>query len=338
MIDACEQVNLADWTVHGGRLSDAQKAFPDAPGAWLDLSTGINPDPWPGTDSLAIDWRHLPDEAGLGALEAAAARHFGAPSPNVMALPGTEFGLRGLPGLNLPGPFRHVAPGYRTHGEAMPGSAPIAFDAILDEAAKGGTIILANPANPDGRLIGIPDMLDIAARLGRNGGWLVIDEAFVDAHEGASILPFLNGYEPVIVMRSFGKFFGLAGVRLGFVVGPGATIAKWRSMLGSWPISAAAIAIGTAAYADAEWIGATRERLHMRAAALDAVLRRHGLEPQGASPLFRLVNCNAADLFERLARRGILSRPFDYAPRWLRLGIPARPEELMRLDAALCDG
>lgn len=338
MIDERDMTDLADWTVHGGRLPDAAIAFPDAPSPWLDLSTGINPDPWPGVAELTIDWRRLPDAAAITGLEAAAARHFGARGSDVLALPGTELGLRGLRALPLPAPFRHVAPGYGTHGEALPDSRAIAADGLADEAALGGTILCANPANPDGRLIPVERLLAIAAMLARSGGWLVVDEAFIDAQDDASILPRLEGDEPIIVMRSFGKFFGLAGVRLGFAVAPPAIIGPWRAAIGSWPVSAAAIAIGAAAYADAGWIEATRARLRARADALDAVLRRHGLEPQGASPLFRLVDCDAPRLFTRLAGRGILTRPFAYAPRWLRLGVPGGAADLDRLDRALADG
>ena len=331
-------MDMAEWTIHGGRLSDARMAFPAAPLPWIDLSTGINPDPWPGAADVAIDWRHLPEAAALDGREACAAACFGAKDAHVMALPGTEMGLRSLRTLNLPPPFRHVSPGYSTHWQALPDSRAIGFDALQAEAAMGGTMLLANPANPDGRLIPVADLQGIAATLAQSGGWLVVDEAFIDAHQGASLIPHLSGVERIIVLRSFGKFFGLAGVRLGFAVAAPAIIAQWRIALGSWPVSAAAIAIGAAAYGDTDWIAETRVRLRARADALDAVLRRHGLEPGGASPLFRLVEYDAARLFERLARRGILTRPFDYAPRWLRLGVPGSAEDLARLDRALSDG
>ncbi|MFZ2994774.1 threonine-phosphate decarboxylase [Sphingobium sp.] len=338
MIDERAPMNLAEWTVHGGRLSDARKAFATAQLPWIDLSTGINPDPWPGAADVAIDWRHLPEAAALEGLEASAGRCFGAEGKHILALPGTEMGLRTLGALPLPPPFRHVSPGYSTHGQALPDSRAIGFDQLAIEAERGGTILLANPANPDGRLIEPADLIAIAATLARSGGWLVVDEAFIDAHADASLIPHMSGTGQVIVLRSFGKFFGLAGVRLGFAVAAPAIIAQWRIALGSWPVSAAAIAIGAAAYGDADWIAATRIRLRLRADALDAVLRRHGLEPRGASPLFRLVECDAARLFEWLARRGILTRPFDYAPRWLRLGVPCDAEGLARLDRALDDG
>jgi len=142
-----------------------------------------------------------------------------------------------------------------------------------------------------------------------------------------------------VIFRSFGKFFGLAGLRLGFVIGPRAVIAKFRARLGAWPVSAASIAIGTAAYRDAAWIASSRADLHRWAAALDAVLARHGLAARGGCPLFRLVETDQAEaLFERLARRAILTRPFDYDPRWLRLGLPGSEADLARLDTALTLG
>ena len=326
---------MSELTIHGGRLSEAERRYPQAPSPWLDLSTGINPEAWPGIGKLVFDWQRLPDEAPLQTLEAAAAAYFGATEPQAMALPGTEFGLRGLAALGLPAPFRHVWPGYRTHAEALPGSEPIPFDSLLAQAMLGGTIVLANPSNPDGRLVPPAELVDLAKALAKAGGWLVVDEAFIDAHAGNSIIPLLDGTEPVIVTRSFGKFFGLAGVRLGFAVGPAAIIARWREAVGSWPLSAAAIAIGTAAYADAGWIATARNALVVRAAALDSVLRHRGLEPFGACPQFRLVECNAPELFDRLAGAGILTRPFDYDSRWLRLGVPASASELARLDRAL---
>ena len=330
---------MTEWTLHGGNLSHAMRAFPDAPAPWLDLSTGINPVPWPIPADLTIDWHRLPDADALAELERVAAVHFGTDPARIMAVPGTEMGLRALATLGLPAPNRHVAPGYRTHADALGTSAPMALVDMAGEAGQGGTILLANPANPDGRLSARADLMALAEALAARAGWLVVDEAFVDAQDDdASIVPLLAPDARVIVMRSFGKFFGLAGVRLGFAIGPVALIAQWRAMLGSWPLSAAAIAIGTAAYRDTDWIAATRLQLADRAAALDAMLSRHGFIPAGASPLFRLIDCDAAALFDHLARHGILTRPFDYDSRWLRLGVPATAQDLDRLDRALAHG
>jgi cobalamin biosynthetic protein CobC len=328
---------LSDWTTHGGNLARAQAAYPQAPQPWLDLSTGINPTPWPGAPQVAIDWQRLPEDEALAALELAASGHFGVSADRVCALPGSEFALRGLRHLGLPGPFCHAAPGYGTHLVAFPDSQPAGYDQLAASASRGGTTLVANPSNPEGRLVAPQAVLALANAAQQSGGWLIVDEAFADAHAGASVLPLLQGGEPVIVLRSFGKFFGLAGIRLGFAVAPPGITARWRALVGSWPVSAAAIAIGTAAYADRDWIVQTRAELAARATACDAMLRGHGLSPMGESPLFRLIDCAAASLFDHLARHAILTRPFDYAPRWLRLGVPACAAELARLDAALDD-
>ncbi|MBY8823621.1 aminotransferase class I/II-fold pyridoxal phosphate-dependent enzyme [Sphingomonas colocasiae] len=329
------------WTFHGGRLGEARAVYGDAAGPWLDLSTGINPHGWAsrdglGTDAIAIDWRALPDEDGLRALERAAAASFGVDPGFVCALPGTEIGLRLIGGL-LPGPARHVAPAYRTHGEIFAGSVAIAFDAI--DTLSAGTLVIANPNNPDGRIVAPQALAAHLSRLSAASGWLVVDEAFADAVPEASVAGLVADDRPLVIFRSFGKFFGLAGLRLGFVIGPRALIARFRAALGSWPVSAAALAIGAAAYRDLDWAGDMRARLLADAAALDAVLGGHGLRPIGACPLFRLVETDrAAALFDRLARRGILTRPFDHDPRWLRFGLAGSDAALGRLDRALGDG
>ena len=320
------------WTWHGGGLEAAKRAFGD--GDWIDLSTGINPHPWPGAATMAFDWQRLPDPDALARLEAVAAACFGVDARHVCAVPGSEVGLR-LTGTLVGGPARHIAPSYRTHGEMVAGNGPIA-----PEAARGwdGTLILANPNNPDGRVI---DAVAMQALLnGRGpGGWLLVDEAFADTNPATSIAPLVDDGKRLIAFRSFGKFFGLAGVRLGFVVAPQAIVAALRERLGAWPLSAAAIAIGTAAYADRDWITATRGRLGEEATALDAMLAGRGFQPIGACPLFRLIETdNVHALFERLARRAILTRPFVDQPRWLRIGLPADAGARARLEAALADG
>lgn len=329
------------WRLHGGRLAAARAAWADAPAPWLDLSTGINPTPWPTERAGPVDWTRLPDEEALTGLEAAAARRFGVAAERVCALPGSEIGLRLLGVLGLPEPVRHQSPGYRTHAEAFAASAPIAAGDLVTEAGRGGTILLANPANPDGRLHSPLALAALSDRLAGAGGRLVVDEAFADAVPDASLLPLIEagGAREAIVLRSFGKMYGLAGVRLGFMIAAPEWLTAMRRRLGSWPVSAAAIAIGTAAYRDDAWLAEMRERLPLQRDRLDAVLRRHGLEPQGACPLFRLVRTpDAGALFERLARRGILTRPFDYAPDWLRIGLPAEEDALARLDEALGHG
>lgn len=330
---------MSEWAFHGGRLSAAALRFPLASLPWLDLSTGINPHPWPGAAEVKINWQALPDERDLRALEEIAAGFFGVPADVVCALPGTEIGLRLLDTLSLPQPARHVYPAYRTHAEALWESQPVKAGLVADEAGIAGSILLANPANPDGHAFARATLMGMLDRLQCGGGWLIVDEAFADAMPECSVADQVNDDRPLIVLRSFGKFFGLAGVRLGFAIGPPLMIKALRGRLGSWPVSTAALRIGAGAYRDSVWIHAMRARLRDDAAKLDAILSRHGFQPQGACPLFRLIETeDAAALFDRLAGQGILTRPFDYDPRWLRLGLPGSEAALDRLDRALALG
>lgn len=323
---------------HGGGLAEASAAFGGAPGDWLDLSTGINPHAWPGASEMAIDWRRLPDPAALAELEQSAAHSFDAPPATVCAVPGTELALRLLDDIAA-GEAVHRAPGYGTHAVAIPRSKPVADRDLPAAAGQGRTILLANPSNPDGRLLDVEVLRDLAAAIQESGGWLIVDEAFADVDPAISVAPLVYRYPRLIVLRSFGKFFGLPGVRLGFVIAQSAVLDRFRALLGSWPVSTAAIAIGREAYRDTAWSVAMRDRLLREASALDAILRRHGLGSRGACPLFRLVEThNAAALFERLAGRLILTRPFDYDSRWLRIGLPGDAAALARLDAALANG
>jgi cobalamin biosynthetic protein CobC len=323
-------------TFHGGRLSEARAAYGGAGGPWLDLSTGISPHAWPGVADLDIDWRALPDEQALVALEAAAAAHFGVRAANLCAVPGTEIGLR-LVGAMIDGPAVRVGPGYRTHAAMLSAAREIAAAAL--ENAIDASILLANPNNPDGHVVS-PSLLDAhLIRLAGSPHWLIVDEAFADASPAASIADRINDGRPLILFRSFGKFFGLAGVRLGFVLGPHALIERVRAGLGSWPVSSAALAIGTAAYHDRAWTEKMRAQLQAEATALDGILLRHGLYPRGDCPLFRLVETeDAFGLFDHLARQAILTRPFDHDPRLLRIGLPGSDTALARLDRALARG
>lgn len=326
---------MSAWTFHGGRLREAQSVYGGDSAAWLDLSTGINPRPWPHAFAVPVDWAALPDEQALAELERVAADYFGIDPAHICALPGTEIGLR-LAGDLLPDRAAHMSPGYRTYRAVAHGPG-VTADGLA--AASGRSLVLGNPNNPDGRSVGRERLSALLDGLAGSEDWLIVDEAFADVRPEASIAGEIGDDARLIVFRSFGKFFGLAGLRLGFVLGPRVVIAHFRDRLGSWPVSAAAIAIGARAYRDADWIAAERLRLRADAAALDEVLAAHGLTPTGDCPLFRLVETKeAASLFERLARRAILTRPFDYAPNWLRIGLPGSAEALDRFDRALADG
>lgn len=318
---------MSAFVTHGGRLDEACAHFGGDPGDWLDLSTGINPCPWPGVDAIQPDWRALPDAGALRRLEEAAAAHFGADPALCCAVPGSEAGLRAL-GRILDMPAHHVPLAYGTYAKAFASPPP--------DHAGPTALIVANPNNPDGRLHPREYLLFELERQEREGGWLIADEAFADCRPDASIARDVANVRSLVVTRSFGKFFGLAGVRLGFVLAPAPLLAELRKLQGDWPVCSAALAFGSEAYIDRRWIEKARTDLPERARRLDAVLTRHGLEPTGACPLFRLVEIpNAIGLFSSLAQAHILTRPFANHPRLLRFGLPADGMQLARLDAAL---
>ncbi|WCT79611.1 aminotransferase class I/II-fold pyridoxal phosphate-dependent enzyme [Novosphingobium humi] len=313
------------FTHHGGALAAATRHF--GGGDWLDLSTGINPVPWPG--AIEADWQRLPEREALAALEEAAAAHFGVAAQYCCAVPGSEMALRLIGQWAGRGAYRW--PAYRTHAAAFP-------DGAAAEGPEGRrAFLLANPNNPDGRITPAEPLRawhdDLAAR----DGWLVVDEAFADATPEVSVAGRVGAWPRLIVLRSFGKFFGLAGLRLGFVLGPGPVVAMLRAILGDWPLGAGALAAGVAAYRDTPWIAGARRDLAARAGRMDELMAAHGFKARGACPHFRLIE-GAQDLFDRLARHRILTRPFDYDPHWLRLGIPAAQADWRRLDEALGDG
>lgn len=321
------------FTLHGGHMAEARARFGGASTDWLDLSTGINPAAWPGADTIAVDWRGLPDPHALRKLEEQAAAFFGIDPALCCAVPGSEVGLRLLARiLALPG--THLPLSYSTHADAFVG-----LEAILAGRKRSGpasVFVIANPNNPDGRVTSRGQLLDVLERQESDAGWLIADEAFADCNEAWSIADCVTEARHLIVLRSFGKFFGLAGVRLGFVLAPPAIVTELRRLLGEWPVCSAALVFGTAAYGDSAWIDAARLALPQRVANLDAVLKSHGLVPKGECPLFRLVELErATELFSALARRRILTRPFAAYRSLLRFGLPADNKMLARLDAAL---
>ncbi|MCW1383727.1 aminotransferase class I/II-fold pyridoxal phosphate-dependent enzyme [Novosphingobium sp. KCTC 2891] len=325
----------AEFTHHGGRLAEACARFGGKAANWLDLSTGINPFSWQPDAGLSVDWKALPDEGALTRLEHAAAGFFGCDATLCAAVPGSETGLRQLARL-LALPGLHQPLSYGTYRAAFAQT-----DAIEDLAHlphRASVLVLGNPNNPDGHILPIAKLLSLLDHQERHGGWLIVDEAFADCDPGWSIAGAVAPGRRLIVLRSFGKFFGLAGLRLGFVIAPPKVLEGLREGLGDWPVHAAALAFGAAAYTDRTWIDAARSDLTFQANALDAMLQRHGLSSRGGCPLFRLIVApNAGDMFRRLAHRHILTRPFAERPDLLRIGLPHGDAAVARLDAALAE-
>jgi cobalamin biosynthetic protein CobC len=310
---------MSGFTSHGGRLPAAMRTWPDARAPWIDLSTGINPRPYPAPRASQGARSRLPFPEETAALEAVAATAFGIDDPaQVVAVPGAETALRLLPQLLGAARAMIVGPTYASHADAWTRAG--ARIVVQEDAAEA--VILVNPNNPDGRVHQRADLIALADRLAARGGWLVVDESFADTQACDSIAA--AGHPRIVALRSFGKFYGLAGLRLGFALGPAALAAELRGRQGDWPVSADALAAGRTAYADSAWAEKTRARLVRDAVGLDARLVAAGFEIVGGTPLFRLAASKEAPrYFEALCAKGVLTRPFAENPTWLRFGLPA---------------
>jgi cobalamin biosynthetic protein CobC len=323
---------------HGGRLARARLAFPGAPEPFLDLSTGINPRAYPIPPLAPEIFSRLPEPESLLALEHAAAAAYGAADPTMaVAAPGTQALIALLPRLRAPCRVAVVAPTYAEHAEAWR-SAGHNVTNISDPRSlrTADVLVVCNPNNPDGRIFDRDALGTIAEKLEPRDGWLVVDEAFADFEPASlSAIP-LRPRRNIIVLRSFGKTYGLAGLRLGFAVTHAALAGNIRSALGPWPVSGPAIEIGRSALRDNDWLHAARRRLARDVEKLDAVLAHAGLRVRGGTLLFRLAETDAAEeKFGHLGRAGILVRRFPEHPTWLRFGIPADDATFERLAAAL---
>lgn len=303
---------------HGGRLDDAAARYGGARSDWLDLSTGINPVPYPIGEIAPSDWTALPDHAAFAQLEQAARQFWQIPdAAAVLPAPGASALIARIPALFGMGRVHIPTPTYNEHAAAWQ-----AHGWRLEETRT--VRVLVHPNNPDGRLWSEDDLAEIT----------IIDESFCDIAPDASLMHAATRPH-TLILKSFGKFWGLAGLRLGFAIGDPALITRLSELIGPWAVSGPALRIGARALGDAAWASHTRARLGADAARLDSLMRTHGATVVGGTPLFRLYDVGDAQQWQdRLARAHIWSRVFPYSGTWLRLGLPA-PEAWPRLSAAL---
>ncbi len=293
---------------HGGGLDAAIATFGGKRADWLDLSTGINPIPYPMPSMPDAAWTALPDRDALATLIQRARAFWNVPAgAAVLAVPGASAAIAQLPRLRDAGRVAIPGPTYNEHGAAFR-----AAGWTLDDNARDA-MVAVHPNNPDG-------MMWEAESL--TAPFTIIDESFCDVVPAASLIR-LAARPGTVVLKSFGKFWGLAGLRLGFVIGDPTIIADLAEALGPWPVSGPALAIGAEALADPQWADETCERLTMDAARLDALIIAQGALVIGGTTLFRLYQVeDAAAAQTHLARHRIWSRVFPYAANWLRLGMP----------------
>jgi len=313
---------------HGGNLDRAKAIWGGED--WIDLSTGINRRPWPVPELPPGVWTDLPTQAAKSALIATAQEAFGTCAPGV-ALAGAQQAIQLVPRLVPPGRARILGPTYNEHAAALR-SAGWRVEEVSCLADLGGAelAIVVNPNNPDGT----HHTAEALRALVPGVGQLVVDESFADPVPELSVAGAAG--EGLIVLRSFGKFWGLAGLRLGFAFADAGTVAQFSEMAGPWPVAGPALEIGRRALADRDWHAATVARLSAETARLDALAARAGWELIGGTHLFRsYATPDATAVQDRLARARIWSRIFPWSPTWLRLGLPGSEMEWARLERAL---
>ncbi|MGO6711883.1 threonine-phosphate decarboxylase [Rhizobium johnstonii] len=350
--------------VHGGGITAAAATFGGRPEDWLDLSTGINPCPVALPDISARAWHRLPDRHLVEAARRAARDHYGSGEILPLPVPGTQSVIQLLPRLVegrlvdvtddrvavtdnrvavtddriavTDNKVAVVSPTYGEYARALT-SAGFTVDAVDNVAAIGiehRLAVVVNPNNPDGLAWPAETLIALHDRMKAAGGLLVVDEAFGDTDPALSLASRAQQLPNLIIFRSFGKFFGLAGLRLGFAIARDDILARFEDWLGPWAVSGPALSIaGSLLRSD---VSPIRGRIDERSAGLHAVLKGAGLRMAGGTALFTLVaDAKAGDIYTHLCRHHILVRKFDYAPDWLRFGLTPAPAADRRLSEAL---
>lgn len=319
---------------HGGRLIAAAVRHGIAPARWLDLSTGINPHGWRVPELPAHVWNRLPElDDGLSA---AAQSYYNA--PQVLPVAGSQAAIQALPRLRVPCRVAVLHPGYTEHAHAWRHAGHTVtlataedVHAVVDDV---DVLVLIHPNNPSGTRFTTGQLLTWYERLAARGGWLVVDEAFMDATPETSLAP-LSDRPGMIVLRSLGKFFGLAGARSGFVLAAQPILDALSDHLGPWAVAGPTRWAATLALDDRTWQDAMRAQLPRDAQRLAQLLAHYGLAPDGGTALFQWTHTqHAAAIHEHLAHLGILTRCFDEPPG-IRFGLPGSETQWLRLETAL---
>lgn len=326
---------------HGGRLRAAARKWGIPPERWLDLSTGINPQGWPVPAIPEEVWRRLPEPDD--GLEQRIRQWTGAPASSVcLPVAGSQAAIMALPHLRSPCRVGVPSPGYEEHGHCWAAAGHRVTGITVDQLASDDdswldqldVLVWINPNNPTGQVVEPQRLLSLHEHLQCRGGWLIVDEAFMDATPELSV-GFATDRPGLLVMRSLGKFFGLAGLRAGAVVGDPDIVGLLDNALGPWSVSGPARFVMNQALADHQWQAATAERLHSESRRLSEYLAGHGMEHSAGTALFRYVRHDrAADIAAALAGEGILVREFEN-PAALRFGLPGSEPDWARFDQAM---
>jgi cobalamin biosynthesis protein CobC len=323
---------------HGGALDRAIQTYGGKPEEWLDLSTGINPISYKLPPLPPSLWARLPDERLVKETIESARVYYGVPEAAGGVIgPGSQSLIQIYPTLLPSGVAEVLTPTYEEHAANLIrlGWQVEAVQDFKNLDERTSVTVAVNPNNPDGKRISISEIERVATILAKRGGFLVVDEAFSDTEEGTTSA-HLAGMDGLLILKSFGKFFGLAGIRLGFAFGPETLTDRLKAMLGPWAVAGTSLEIARKAYGDAEGVVELKSRIAESRQSLSEVLRENGIKEVGGTQLFALVELPEAErVYEGLAHQHILTRRFAHSPNWLRIGLAAHEVEYWRLSKAL---
>ncbi len=320
---------------HGGDIIWAANTFGIPHENWLDLSTGISPWSWPCENMPIEPFRTLPPNDDQ--LRETARKYYACDVEHILPVPGAQFLISMIPFWVKKGRVALPSIGYREHLNAWikAGHDTVFYrdpHEIFSMIEKGDLnyIVIINPNNPTSEKMSPDTVLAIQSQLRQKHGQnrlLVLDEAFSDSFPELA-LPNTERDSNTLVLRSFGKFFGLAGVRLGFFIANPKWLSKFRDVHGPWLVSHPALWLASRALADTPWINQQRRRIKAQSEALRGFLLEHYDDAMiRSSDLFQTVFASADELYRdflAFAQQGILLRYQSYGDHsaWLRFGLP----------------
>jgi len=324
---------------HGGRILAASEKYQIAQEDWLDLSTGLNPRAWPVPSIAAELWQALPEESD--GLQAAACQYYGCDA--CLAVAGSQAAIQTLPTLRSFSKVGVISPTYAEHEynwqQAGHDVIPLSMDEVEQHIHDLDVLVVINPNNPTGDVIGNKQLLDWHQTLSARGGWLIVDEAFMDVTPEKS-LASLSVKPGLIILRSIGKFFGLAGIRCGFVISDNDLLQRLSQKLGPWTLSGVTRFVAKQALLDKAWQVESRKNMIESSLRLKAMLSKAGLVPRGGTALFQWVEHEQAKKFyQAFAEKGVLIRLFHKQGKMtvssLRFGLPENEKQWQHFSEVL---
>ena len=321
--------------LHGGDLSSAISVYGGRREKWLDLSTCINQSPYPFMGISRSDCYRLPDSGDYDECIGAARRAWGvSDSGHIVLGSGSQSIIQVLPYLFEPQDVSIVGYTYSEHSICWSRAGHRVYVSDRPETAESTSkiVIVVNPNNPDGRTW--DDLYPLSRRLSMRGGVLIVDEAFCDLTPDLSLVGSVDDH--LVVLRSLGKFYGLAGLRFGAAICGASLSERLLSRLGPWSVSVPALFLATKALSDVRWRTRSLQKLGYARSTFGSLLGEYNLEIIGGTNLFALIeHPRVPAIFDHLANRHILARKFVDRPNWLRFGIPTKRGRLNRLRRAL---